>query len=115
MGNNSRVKGNVFSNGTVQGVGGRGFIDDSIIVAGNGNKIKGLDIGGDAMAHTCEDSDIVGELTYVSGGGIVNCTSSGAEKERPNEIDPIPLPISSTQIDDWKAHAISGGVFTAAW
>ena len=36
---NSRVKGNVFSNGSVLAVDGLGFIDNSIIVAGNGNKI----------------------------------------------------------------------------
>lgn len=112
MGNNARVKGNVFSNGSIlpaQG-GNKGYIDDSVIVAGSGNRIEGLIVGKDATAHTCKDSTIGGALTYVAGGSVVNCVAGESIQERPNEIDPVPLPISQAQIDDWKSDAESGGI-----
>jgi hypothetical protein len=111
MGNNSRIKGNVFSNGSVISPSDKGYIDNSVIVAGSGNKIDGLIVGGNAMAHSCVDSQITGDLTYVSGGSIVNCTAGDSIKSRPNEIDPAPLPISASQVAEWKEHAASGGVY----
>jgi len=112
---NSKVKGNVFSNNDVFLVGDpltqRSYITDSIIVAGNGNKIEGLEVGnlviseGDATLHTCRHSDIGGTLTYVSGGSVVNCNAGVAVKSRPNDIDSIPLPISDAQINNWKDEA----------
>lgn len=113
MGNNSRVKGNVFSNGNVIGIAGKGYIDNTIIVARNGNRIEGLKVGQDASAHTCENSEITGDLTYVSGGSVVNCTAGGFIKNQPNEISPQPLPISESQINNWKTDALSGGILTS--
>lgn len=112
MGNNARVKGNVFSNGSIVSLSDKGYIDNSVIVAGSGNKIDGLIVGENAMAHTCVDSSIGEELTYVSGGSVIGCTAGTSVKERPNNIDPAPLPISSAQIQEWKDHAVSGGVFS---
>ena len=109
MGNGSMVQGNVFSNGSV--IGG-GTIQNSIIVAGNGNKIEGITVGDDATCHTCKDSNIGGNLTYVSGGNIQNCTVGGATSTRPNEIELQPLPISQSQIDEWEEDAAAGGVIT---
>jgi Tfp pilus assembly protein PilX len=110
MGNNARVKGNVFSNGSVISPSDKGYIDNSVIVAGSGNKIDGLIVGGNAMVHSCADSSITGDLTYVSGGSVVNCTAGASIKTRPNEIDPAPMPISSSQIQEWKSHAAAGGI-----
>lgn len=110
MGNNARIKGNVFSNGSVVAPTGVGYIDNSVIVAQNGNRIEGLDVGDDALAHTCKDSDVVGDLTYVSGGSLNNCTAGGAVNIRPNNIDPEPLPISQAQIEIWKSEAQAGGI-----
>ena len=112
MDNNTWVRGNVFSNGTVSSkVTGAGSIEESIIVAGNGNKIIGLNVGKDAKAFTCEDSVIGGSLTYVSAGGAVqNCTAGNLINEQPNEILPTDLPISQNQIDEWKQDAENGGV-----
>ncbi len=110
MGNNARIKGNVFSNGSVIASSGKGYIDNSIIVAHNGNKIKGLQVGEDATVHTCENSTIIGDLIYVSGGSIVSCPAGGIIKTQPNEIEPKNLPISQNQIDSWKADAFSIGV-----
>jgi Tfp pilus assembly protein PilX len=111
MGNNSQVQGNVFSNGNITGQNGAN-ITNSVIIAGNGNKLDNVDIGGDANTHTCADSNIAGTLYYVSGGSIGNCTflPAGSYEDRgPNEIEEIPLPISQSEIDDWKAAAIAGG------
>jgi len=107
MGNGSKVLGNVFSNGNV--IGG-GTIQNSIIVAGSGNRIEGITVNENASVHTCKNSTVLGNLTYVSGGSVQNCTVGGSTQVRPNQIDPQPLPISQNQIDRWKANALAGGV-----
>lgn len=107
MGNGSRVEGNVFSNGSI--IGG-GTIQNSVIVAGNGNKIEGITVREDAAVHTCKNSVIYGNLTYVSGGSVINCTVGGSTKARPDQIEPLPLPISQEQIDKWKEDAEKGGI-----
>ncbi len=112
MGNNSRVKGNIYSNGNVLAAkgGDKGFIDETIVVALNGNRIEGLQIGKDAKVHTCKDSTIGGTLTYVSGGSVQNCTAGESIKTRPDEIPTKDLPISQTQINQWKNEAEAGGM-----
>lgn len=110
MGNNSRIKGNVFSNGSVTGIGGKGYIDDTIKVAYNGNKIEGLEIGKDAYVHTCVDSNIVDTLHYVLGGSYGSCTYGAEDNLGPNQIEPESLPIPQSQIDDWKNDAALGGI-----
>jgi len=117
MENQSAIHGNVFSNGTVRAVTGTATIDNSVIVAKSGNKIVNLIIGtpgndppDEARAHTCEDSIINGDLYYVSGGSS-NCTiNGGSQTVVPNNIDPESMPISDSQIDDWKEGALMGGV-----
>lgn len=110
MGNNARVKGNVFSNGSIIAPAGRGYIDNSVVVASSGNKIKGMFIGKDAAVHTCEDSAIAGNLTYVSGGSLINCNAAGTVKSQPNQIDPAQMPLSLGLIGKWKQEAATGGI-----
>lgn len=109
MGNGSVVEGNVFSNGSITG---GGVIQNNVVVAGNGNKIEGITVGENANVHTCKNSRIYGNLTYVAGGSVINCTVEGSTKIRPNEIDPLPLPIPQSQIDKWKEDAAVGGIIT---
>jgi hypothetical protein len=109
MGNGSKVLGNVYSNGSVIGAG---TIQNSVIVAGNGNRIEGITVGKDATVFTCKNSIINGNLTYVSGGSVQNCQVKGSISIRPNEIPPRDLPISQSQIDKWKGEAANGGVTT---
>lgn len=110
MGNNARIKGNIYSNGSVTSI--KGYIDDTIVVATNGNRIEGLEVGKDAKVHKCKDSIITGTLTYVSttGGEVENCAAGVLIKSQPNEILPKDLPISQNQIDQWKTDAENGGI-----
>jgi Tfp pilus assembly protein PilX len=106
MGNGSLVKGNIYSNGSVFG---GGTIEDTVIIAGNGNKIKGLNIGKDAQSYSCEDCEIGGDLIYVTGGTIDDCDVDGSIIEQSEEIQPKDLPISESQINEWKQEAEAGG------
>ena len=107
MGSGSEIRGNVFSNGSVDG---SGTVTDSIVVARNGNKIDGLIVGRDANVHTCKDSTIGGTLTYVSGGSLQNCTAGATVDGGPNEIQPKDFPITQTMINNWKSDAEAGGI-----
>ena len=109
MENNSRIKGNVFSNGSIKGINGKGYIDYTAKVATIGSGIEGLIIGEDAYTHNCKDCTITGSL-YYSGGGQENCDASQGIKDHPvQEIED--LPISDEQITKWKDEALVGGVF----
>ncbi|MDD5145482.1 MAG: pilus assembly PilX N-terminal domain-containing protein [Candidatus Pacebacteria bacterium] len=111
IGNNATIVGNVFSNGTIIS-GNGGSATGSVVVARNGNKIKNLIVGGDAIVHTCEGSTIAGTLTYVSGGSVGDCTAGTEIKSRPNEVSPQDLPISQSQIDKWKQEAAARGIIS---
>jgi len=112
MTNNSQIQGNVFSNGNIwSGSGGRGEITDTVIVALNDNKISKVNIGSDAYAYSCKDSDITGTLYYVAGGDIDNC-NYGSLVELTDEIESEDLPIPLEQIIAWKQEAADGGTFS---
>ena len=113
MGNNSRIEGNVFSNGSIlPSGGGTADITDTAIVAINGNKIDSANIGGDAYVHSCKDSNITGTLYYVSGGSVQNCTYGALVNMGPNEIEAENMPISPEQINKWKNEATTGGTIS---
>ena len=105
MGNNSRIKGNVFSNGSVVSTSGKGYIDNSVIVAKNGNRIEGLDVGQDALVYSCVKSTIHRDLTYVPPGTKSNCSVTGSTNTRDQEVDSLDLPISLAQVSEWKDEA----------
>ena len=109
MENNSRIKGNLFSNGSAIGVGGKGFIDNTVKVATIGSKIEELHIGENAYAHNCKNCTIGGSL-YYSGGEQENCTATKGVKTNPVQQTKN-LPISDEQINKWKNDALKGGVF----
>ncbi|MFH1129388.1 MAG: hypothetical protein V1686_01475 [Patescibacteria group bacterium] len=106
MGNNSGIKGNVFSNGSIIG---SGTIYNSAVVAHNGNKIQDVTVNQDALVYACDDARIKGKLTYVS-GGTNTCDVDGVVTIQANEIQPVDLPISDFQINDWKQQAAAGGI-----
>jgi hypothetical protein len=113
MGNGARVKGNVYANGSVIASNGTAFINNNIIVAKNGNRIEGLDVGsggGTAKAYSCKNSTIRGDLTYVTGGTLDNCTVSSSTIQQAQEIPAEDLPIPQAQVTAWKDVAYNGGV-----
>lgn len=119
MSNSSTIDGNVFSNGSIIAGGGSSQrITGNVIVAGNGNRIEGILVSdglangnNNVQAHSCKDSVIDGTLTYVAGGSAVNCTAGGGIQISPNQIDSQPLPISDSQINNWKSQAETGGIY----
>jgi len=110
MGNGSRVEGNIFSNGSIEG---DGTITDSVTVAGDGNRIEDVTVGGDAVVYSCKDSTITGTLTYVVGGEVDGCTAGGGITSQATSTAPIALPISTNIIGGWKQDAIDGGTIAA--
>ncbi len=104
MGNNARIEGNVFSNGSI--ISGKGYIDGTVKVATIGNRIEGLTIADDAYTHNCKNCTISGSL-YFSGGSSQNCTSTEGIEEHPvQETKDLPIPAST--IGDWKNDADEG-------
>ncbi len=110
MGSNSTISGNVFSNGNISGSGN---ITGNAVVAGNGNSIKDVNIAGNALAYSClSPARVTGNLTYVTGGSHT-CTVTGATSSQSSQIASQPLPITQSQIDDWKAETASGNAKSA--
>jgi len=104
MANNSKIHGNIFSNGDISG--DKGQIDNNVIVSGHHQiNISGGTIGGDALVYDCTAANIAGKLTYVNSN---SCTVGGAIQQQADEIDPVSLPIPQSQIDEWKTKAAAG-------
>jgi len=110
MGNGSKIEGNLFSNGSVEG---GGTITDSLTIAGDGNNMKDVTVGGDAVAYSCTDSTITGSLLHVVGGVVDGCTAGGGITSQATSTAPIALPISTSTISNWKQDAINGGTISA--
>ena len=108
MENNSKIIGNVFSNGSLNGDLPHVIIEGTIKVAEAGKKIEGATITQNAYGDICENSDITGELHATT---QIECTY-GSFISLTTPIDPLPLPISSSQIEKWKAEAAVGGIIT---
>ncbi len=112
---NSKIHGNVFSNGTIRALTGTAYIDYNAIVANPGNRIENMTIGtagegNKAMAYTCVDSIINGDLYYVSGGSSNCIVNGGSTNVLSQDIEPEDLPISDEQVAKWKGLALKGGV-----
>ena len=107
MKNGAEIRGNVFSNGSITGLG---LVTDTVVVARNGNKIEDLTVGKDAHVHSCKGSTISETLTYVSGGTIENCTAGQIIDGGTDEIQPKDFSITEDMVQDWKNEAESGGI-----
>jgi len=105
MKNNAKIHGNIFSNGDIIG-SNNSQVDNSVVVSGHHQINNGI-IGGDALAYDCVSADISGKLTYVNSN---SCTADGGIQQQADEIDPVPLPITQGEINDWKAEAAGGDV-----
>lgn len=110
LGNNAVVHGNVFSNGSVVSLFGKGYIDDSIVVARNWNLMQGLVVGQDASAFSCINCSISGNLTYNQDGVAWDCDVDGNINIQSEEIQAQDMPISESQINEWKQEITDAGV-----
>ena len=105
MSNNSRVEGNVYSNGPVSGGNGASITGD-VWVAG-GKTLSRTVVGGDARAYNITSCPITGDAYYQT----ISDSSVGGVSH-PGSPDPAEeaLPISPEQINVWKAQGEAGGV-----
>ncbi|OHA69322.1 MAG: hypothetical protein A3J57_00320 [Candidatus Wildermuthbacteria bacterium RIFCSPHIGHO2_02_FULL_49_12b] len=105
MDNNSRVEGNVYSNGSIQGDSGA-VITETVTVGGANNEVAEVIVEGDAFVDQCDGSDITNTLHVNTNQG---CTF-GSLETLGTPPDSIPLPISAAQIQQWKDEAEAGGI-----
>jgi len=110
LGNNAIVHGNVFSNGSIISLFGKGYIDDSVIIARNWNLMQGLVVGQDASAFSCIDCSISGNLIYNQDGIAWNCDVDGDVIVQSEEIEAQDMPISETQKQEWKQQITDSGI-----
>ncbi len=105
MGNNASIDGNVYSNGSINGANGT-FITGWARVAGAANKIKDMEVYGNAYAHTLDDVKTRGDAYYQSIDAYslnwVNNYDGGTAY--PGSVDPPDqaFPITDEQIAAWK-------------
>ncbi len=102
--NSSSIKGNVYSNGPIEGSGN--YIYGDVISAGASGKIEDIHATGTARAHLIEDSIIDKDAYYVTKTDTtVGGTSHPGSANQPT----LSMPISYSQISDWEANALIGG------
>jgi hypothetical protein len=106
MDGNCKVIGNVFSNGNANLSHPQSEITETIAIASAGNKLFGQGtVKKDAYVDICEDVGIGGTLFANT---VSNCSSSLVEILDPL-IELVPLPITDSQIEEWKNAAAAGG------
>lgn len=104
---NSIVRGNIFSNGSISS-SPNARITGTAKVAKNGNRMNGATISVDAFVDICDNSAISGKLTSAT---IINCTYS-SYTPLGGEIATTSLPITLSDINNWKNDALSGGIIS---
>jgi hypothetical protein len=109
---NSKIFGNIYSNGSVLGASNTELYGD-LYVAGNTGIIDNMDIikadidDGNAHAHYIYNSTIENGAYYQ----VIDFPVTTAAAYYPDSPDPEPqeLPISQEQIDNWHDDALAGG------
>ena len=99
------IIGNVFSNNTIFGIG---TASGTAIVAGIGNELRDINVNENAEAYSCSGATILGNLEYNTAG--TNSCTFGTTSTTSDAIVPLPFPVTSTMITDWKNDAEAGGV-----
>jgi len=99
LSNNSDIYGNVYSNGTVQGAGSA-QINGDIISAGASGLVIDITATGSVYANSIDNVDVGVDAHYNNDLGGNNITGTPYS---PVTVEPtIPLPISTTTIQEWK-------------
>jgi hypothetical protein len=111
MSNGSKVIGNVASIGSIFG---NGEITGSVSISGNSKWLNNINVGVDVRTYNCRDANITGDLYYVAGGTVDDCSAANIY-ELPEPIAPSSLPVSEEQIAGWKDEALLGGVYNGEY
>lgn len=104
--NNASVIGNVFSNGNVELKGPQSKVTETVLIANEGNKLFGSgEVEKEAYVDICEGITVTETLhaNTVSGCSFASHTTSGLP------VDPVPLPIADSQIEEFKNIAAEKG------
>lgn len=141
MANTSRIIGNVYSNGNIDGENSAS-ITGTVIAAGVNGYIQDMAISGNTMSHTLTNSTVSGNANHysisdstvtgnASASSLSSCTITGdavyntksscsvggtsttPNPDVPDDPETIPLPITAEQITLWEQEAVSGGTLTS--
>ena len=104
IGNNSRVVGNVYSNGQIRGTSGAVITGDAFSVGATG-LIRDITVQGNAHAHTLQNCTIGGEAHYQ----VISSCTRGSSFPGATDPEPQPLPITDENIQTWRDQATAGG------
>lgn len=97
--NSASITGNAFSNGPVEGQGSS-LIKGDVISAGPAGIISKITATGSVWANTLDDSVVTGDAHYNVVG--VPSTVNGTRYTPFTVINPEPLPIPDSKIDEWE-------------
>ncbi|OGG47839.1 hypothetical protein A2671_01250 [Candidatus Kaiserbacteria bacterium RIFCSPHIGHO2_01_FULL_49_13] len=106
--NNSKVFGNVFSNGSIVGTGN--VVGGEAISAGPTGLIHGIHATSSAYAHTIENSTIDKNAYYQT---ISDSTVSGTSYPGSSDQPTSSLPITDALIEQWENDALAGGTISS--
>jgi len=111
MDGNSRVNGNIYSNGPISGASNTKIYGDiySVVSIDSMKVYKTSSDDGNAYANTITDCNIENGAYYQ------NISGTSADAYYPGSPDPeiIPLPINEDQIASWKEDAVNGGTISS--
>lgn len=131
MEENSRIEGvggqagNLYSNGPIGGASGATITGDAVVAVGS---LDNIAVYGNVRANAITNGKICGNAYYQSASSIdagsKNFLDNPSNPACPNPLTPgtgypnqpspplLPMPISQTNIDQWKTDAESGGVIS---
>lgn len=101
MENNSRVSGNVFSNGPIRGENSN-IIEGNVVSAGPTGLVDGVHATGTVYSHNILNSQIDGNAYYVN---ILNTNVRGSSYGTSPDQSTSTLPISDDMIANWETVA----------
>lgn len=113
LSNNSKIYGNVFSNGTVEGQGNATVFGD-IVSAGPTGLAQTIHATGSVWAHNLSSATIDTDAYYYATGTRVATVVSG--NSFPGSVDQATatLPISDSMIEKWKTDIATTGTVIAS-
>lgn len=107
--NTSRVSGNAYSNGPIDGAGSNLIAGDAVS-AGASGLVRDVHLTGSGYAHTITNADIDTDAYYQS---ISASTVGGVSYPGSLDQETGTLPISDETVAEWEASAAAGGTISS--